>query len=321
MVANNVPAFGSGPGVCTLAEFELWRRSGLFEAAAALDTADYTLEGHGHPERIYGARVTSDFFHVFETQPVLGRALLREDATAGHDDVVVLSHQLWARRFQSDRNIVGKSILLSGTRMTVIGVMPSGFEFPRLADVSTIMSWAPEQSEFWVPLTITQKMIQSGNFNYYVLGRLRAGVPPGQAAAQFRTAAVGLFRQAEIREPAYRRAIEEMLPLFRVQITPLGESMAWGIRDVLWMLLAAVALLLALLLFNLGKLTPDAKCEPLERVHDPAGAGCKSLAAVPREFSGADHYRRECVGPQLGADLMGHRRDPRYGVESPAAIT
>jgi hypothetical protein len=62
--------------------------------------------------------------------------------------------QLWARGFQSDHKIVEKSILLSGTRMTVIGVMPSGFEFPRLADVSTIMSGVPEQSEFWVPLTI-----------------------------------------------------------------------------------------------------------------------------------------------------------------------
>jgi putative ABC transport system permease protein len=104
VVANNVPAFGSGPGVCTLAEFELWQRSGLFEAAAALDTADYTLEGHGHPERVYGARVTPDFFHVFGTQSVLGRALLREDAAAGHDAVVVLSHQLWERRFRSDRS-------------------------------------------------------------------------------------------------------------------------------------------------------------------------------------------------------------------------
>jgi putative ABC transport system permease protein len=254
VVANHVPAFGSGPGVCTLAEFELWQRSGLFEAAAALDAVDYTLEGHGRPERIYGASVTPDFFRAFGMEPVLGRAFLRQDATAGHDDVIVLSHQLWARRFQSDPNLIGKSISLSGTRMAVVGVMPAGFEFPRLADVSTIMSWAPEQSEFWVPLTITQKMVQSGNFNYYVLGRLRTGVARERAAAQFRTAALGLFRQAEAREPAYRQAIERMLPLFRVQVTPLGESMAWAIRDVLWMLLAAVGLLLGLLLFNLGNL-------------------------------------------------------------------
>ncbi len=138
--------------------------------------------------------------------------------------------------------------------MTVIGVMPPRFEFPRLADVRMLMSWAPEQTEFWVPLTVTQKMIESGNFNYYVVGRLRAGVPPRRAAAQFRTEAVELFRQAEVREPAYREAIEQMLPNFRVQVTPLRESMGQEIRGVLWMLLAAVALLLTLVLFNLGNL-------------------------------------------------------------------
>ncbi len=254
VVANDVPGFGSGPGVCTIAEFELWRRSGLFETAAAMDTADYTLEGHGRPERIYGARVTADFFRVFGVTPVLGRTLAREDAATGHDNVIVLSHQVWVRSFQSDKRIVGKTVLLSGSPMTVIGIMPPGFEFPRLADVRTLMSWAPEKSEFWVPLAVTQKAIESGNFNYYVLGRLRAGVPLGRAAAQFRTEAVGLFRQAEVREPAYREAIEQMLPNFRVQVTPLRESMGQEIRGVLWMLLAAVALLLVLVLFNVGNL-------------------------------------------------------------------
>ena len=66
--------------------------------------------------------------------------------------------------------------------MTVIGVMPPRFDFPRLADLRTIMFWAPEQTEFWAPLTITQKLAQQGNFNYLVLGQLKDGVTPQRAA-------------------------------------------------------------------------------------------------------------------------------------------
>lgn len=55
--------------------------------------------------------------------------------------------------------------------MTVIGVAPPRFDFPRLADVGAVMRFAPEQTEFWTPLVITQKMIDQDNYSYYVLGR------------------------------------------------------------------------------------------------------------------------------------------------------
>jgi ABC-type antimicrobial peptide transport system permease subunit len=74
------------------------------------------------------------------------------------------------------------------------------------------------------------------------------------AAAQLRATAVHLFKEKEVKYPEYKSMIEQMLGAFTVYVTPLRETMAWGIRDVLWMLLAAVALLFSLVLFNLGNL-------------------------------------------------------------------
>jgi putative ABC transport system permease protein len=251
-ISQNIPFLSAAPTVVTADEFQLWQKSGLFESAAILDAAQYTLEGRGHPERIYGTAVTPDFFDVLKLQPIIGRGFSRADAAEGARPVVVLSHQLWARRFQSDRNIVGRTVLLSGAPVTVIGVMPAGFDFPRLADVSAIMNWAPEQSEFWTPLAITPDMIQGGNFNYYALARLRGGVTYQRAAAQLHAMVIPLFQEKQVRFPEYRGIIQQMLTTLAVYVTPLRDTMSWKIRGVLWMLVAAVTLLLGLVLFNLG---------------------------------------------------------------------
>lgn len=253
-ISQKIPIFGSSPTVVTAHEFQRWQQSGLFESAALINTAAYTLEHGDRPERIYGASVTPDFFRVFDLRPIAGRGFSPADATEGHNDVVVLSHQLWVRDFGSDLSLIGKTIRLSGKSMTVIGVMPSGFDFPRLADVSEIMNWAPIQTEFWTPLVITPKITEEGNFDYYALGRLHNGVTPKRAAAQLLPVAVHLFKETETKYPQYKRVIEQMLGVFAVYVTPLRDTMAWGIRDVLWMLLAAVALLFVLVLFNLGNL-------------------------------------------------------------------
>jgi predicted permease len=253
-VSQNLPALGSGPSVANLGEFQRWEQSGVFKHAAAIETAEYALLGPGRAERLFGASVTPDFFRVFEVQPFLGRGFVPTDATPGQDNVIVLSHQLWMRSFGGDPDIIGKPVRMSEGPMTVVGVMPPRFDFPRLADVRTIMFWAPEQTEFWTPLTITEKRVQQGNFNFYVLGRLKDKTTLQRAAEQFKASAVEMFRDNEMREPAYRGLFEQIIASLGVYVAPLRDTMAWGVRDALWMLLAAVGLLLVLVLFNLGNL-------------------------------------------------------------------
>ncbi len=210
-ISQNLPALASGPCVVTLREVQQWEKSGLFEHAAALDTAERTLLGLAQAERLYGAQVTADFFRVFGVQPFLGRGFRVEDATPGHDNVMVLSHQLWMRSFGGDRSIIGKPVRMSEGPMTVIGVMPPRFDFPRVVDVRAIMHWAPEQAEFWIPLTITQGALDEGNFNYYVLGRLRDGVSPQRASNQLLAGAVEVFREQQVKQPAFRDVIEQRI--------------------------------------------------------------------------------------------------------------
>ena len=253
-ISQKIPFLGSSPTVVTADEFQRWQQTGLFESAALIDTAQYTLDRQGHPERIYGAMVTPDFFRVFGLQPIAGRGFFTQDALDGRSNVIVLSHRLWARDFGSDPSVIGRTVHLSGAPLTVIGVMPPAFGFPRLADVSQIMNWAPEQAEFWIPFVITPKTVEEGNFNYYALGRLRNGVTTKRAAAELLPIAVHLFKEKEIKYPQYKSVIERMLGSLIVYVTPLRDTMAWGVRDVLWMILAAVALLFVLVWFNLGNL-------------------------------------------------------------------
>jgi len=253
-ITETVPFMGGGPQVCTIDEFQRWQKSGLLDYAAAINTMDLTLTGRDRAELLFGARVTPDFFRVFGISPLLGRGFLQEDAAPGHEQVIILSHELWARRFGSDPAIVGKSIQFSGATMTVIGVAPPRFDFPRLADVGAVMRFAPEQTEFWTPLVITQEMIDQNNYNYYLVGRLHAGVLASRAAAEFKVSAIQSLQYIVERNPQYREPLEHLAKIIAIQVTPLSESMAWGVRNALWMLLAAVALLLLLVLFNLGNL-------------------------------------------------------------------
>jgi putative ABC transport system permease protein len=253
-VSQTMPALGSGPTVVTLREFQRWEKTGLFEHAAAMDTVGHTLLGAGHPEQLFGVRVTADFFRVFGVQPFLGRGFVAGDATPGHDSVIVLSYARWMSSFGGDRGIVGKTVRMSAGPITVIGVMPPRFDFPRLADVRTIMFWAPEQTDFWAPLTMTEKTVEESSYNYYMLGRLRDGISPQRASEQFRASAIQILRDREAKEPADRSELEPIIASLAVFVVPLRDTMAWGVRDVLWMLLAAVGLLLALVLFNLGNL-------------------------------------------------------------------
>jgi putative ABC transport system permease protein len=253
-ITETVPFMGSGPQICTIDEFQRWQKSGLLDYAAAINTTDLTLPGSDRAELLSGAKVTPDFFRVFGISPLLGRGFRPEDASPGHEQVIVLSHELWARRFGSNPAIIGKSIHFSGATMTVIGVAPPRFDFPRLADVGAIMRFAPEQTEFWTPLVITQKMIDQNNYSYYVLGRLHAGIPPARAAAEFKVSTIQSLHYIVERNPQYREPLEHLAKIVAIQVTPLSESMAWGVRNALWMLLAAVGLLLLLVLFNLGNL-------------------------------------------------------------------
>src|SRR5262245_51139428 len=107
-----------------------WQRlSKSFEALAAWNGTSATLAGDGDPELILGQSVSSEFFPALRITPHLGRSFTPEDDVPNAPSVVILSDNLWKRRFGADSNIVGKKIELDSVAREVIGVMPPGFYF------------------------------------------------------------------------------------------------------------------------------------------------------------------------------------------------
>ena len=253
-IGEIIPFFGTQPQVVTLREYQRWRASGVFERSAAVDVASFALLGAGAPERIDGVQVTADFFRVFGVQPELGRDFRPGEDVPGAAEVAILSHRLWARKFHSDPGIIGKSIRLGDSLRTVVGVMPAGFEFPRHADIARLMSWAPEETEVWVPFQFTEQQVQQGNFNYLVLGRLVPGVSLSQAQPRLQAITHQVYEEKAREHSEFAELIKRNLPGMTVRLEPLQTTMTSGIRSALWMLFGAVALLLVLIYANLANL-------------------------------------------------------------------
>src|SRR5215216_2066069 len=111
------------------------------ERVAAVAGASLSLTGgDDEPERIPSALVSEGFFETLGTSPLYGRTFTPEEEQAGRDQVVILGHGLWQRRFGADPKLLGQAITLNDKTYTVVGIMPSGFQYP--SDV-----------EIWVPFT------------------------------------------------------------------------------------------------------------------------------------------------------------------------
>jgi putative ABC transport system permease protein len=215
----------------------------LFEGLAAYGGgAELNLTSMGEPERVQGVRVTVDFFTLLGVQPVLGRGFLSEEDRPGERSVVLLSYELWQRRFGSDAKIVGSSVQLDGEPYTVVGIAPAGFRFPDddfraqvfvpmvVARVADWKSPSPDPSKFRLLRT---------------LARLRPGVSLDAVRAEL-TALVRA--EAELEPPQFKRMRAGM----EVRVTPLRERLAAPARPILLILLCSVALLLIMACVNVA---------------------------------------------------------------------
>jgi putative ABC transport system permease protein len=166
------------------ANFLDWKEQAhSYRHLAAYRWWDVNLTGVDDPEHLQGYAVSPEFFPLLGMAPELGRVFARAEAEPGHDQVVVLSHGFWKRRFASDRRVVGRTITLDGRAFTVVGVMPEDFDFPLTTDV-------------WAPLALTpRERAERGARTLAVMGRLAPGIPLAAAKAELTTIAGRLERQ------------------------------------------------------------------------------------------------------------------------------
>ncbi len=154
-------------------DFLDWRQqSTAFTELAAFKPHAFNLTGDDRPERLIGARVSANLMSLVGVNPAIGRAFRDEEDKDGNNHVVLLGYRLWQRRFGGDTGVVGNALVLNGQSVTVVGVMPDGFDFPR-------------ETEIWMPMGFTAQELESrGNHIVWAVGRLRAGVSREQAQAE-----------------------------------------------------------------------------------------------------------------------------------------
>jgi predicted permease len=182
-------------------------------------------------ERLSGADVSWNLFRILGVAPVLGRDFLQEEDAPGRQFEVLISHQLWQRRFGSDSAIVGQTIPIDGRAWTVVGVMPRGFNFPDVGD-------------YWVPFAASPAERHGDRGYAGAIGRLAPGVTLAQAAADLHRVDAELAS----RFPDDNRE-------WRAQLIPIREDLIGDLRAPLRVLLAAVGLVLLLACINIAGLT------------------------------------------------------------------
>jgi putative ABC transport system permease protein len=223
-------------------KYELFRKTATsFSAVAGYGTTNLNLITPDGPERLEAEEVGGAYFQVLGLQATAGR-LLRpgDDAMPGQPPVVVLSHQLWQRRFGSDRGIVGKEIRFNGRALTVIGVTPPGFRgLTGGADAFVPITLAPlfEYSEI---------LTEAGNHWFLAVARLKPGVSLAAADADAQLAGAAVDRQYHFPEQS---------GAWSAAIRRLDESRADpGFRRSVVLLAGAVGLVLLIACVNLTSL-------------------------------------------------------------------
>jgi putative ABC transport system permease protein len=173
------------PGGTSVGNFDYLRqRVTTLDHFAAIQYASFNLADEGDPERVSGQRVTWNYFAVFGVAPLHGRTIAAEEDAPGRANVVVLSHQLWMRRFGGDLALLGRTIRLSGEPYTVIGIMPASFD----GDVS-------DGADLWVPVAFTPERLAMYDEHYLQLvARRRANVSLAQVNDDLMRGAQGLMR-------------------------------------------------------------------------------------------------------------------------------
>ena len=217
----------TGPIAICGRDYSAWRdQNHVFEAIGAFSEQTSNLTGAGEPVRLEGSQITAGFFATLGIRPALGRAFETGEDAPGNDHEVVLSSKLWQSRFGSDRGILGKSITLDGELYTVVGVMPSGFDFPN-------------QAEFWTPVPLTQ---DCSNATMQLVARLKPGVTLDQARSEVAVIDARLERR---RHGGHG---------IRATLVPLIQAMGYKLRPELMILLGAVAFLLLIACANVANL-------------------------------------------------------------------
>lgn len=230
-LANTNPSLGVTETFLNPADILDYReQASSFEQIASWGTFPQNLIGAEKPERLETIYVTTNFFETLGVEPALGRSFVADDA-AEEGDSVIISHGLWQRQFGQDPQVIGRKIRLGDGSAVVIGVMPSGFNFPPHVDLYSTYAFDRAETK------------RGGTHNDRTIARLAPGVTIEQAQTEISRIA----RQQSQQYPDTNKG-------WGVVVKPFRDYLFGSATVALPMLMGAVFLVLLIASTNVASL-------------------------------------------------------------------
>jgi putative ABC transport system permease protein len=213
-------------------DYQDYQQNQVLEGLAAYTGGGGIITGRGEPQRVFAPGVTANFFSVLGVEPFLGRTFQPGEDKPGAPRVMVLTYGMWQRDFGGDPGVIGQAITYNGDSYTIVGVLPSSFQFAlRNADL-----WRPYQPS---DAQRTRRSLHGTN----LIGRLKPGVTAAQAQSELSVIAKRIER-----ENAQSHAGTTL------KLIPLQEQVVGQVKPVLMVLLAAVGFVLLIACANVASL-------------------------------------------------------------------
>jgi putative ABC transport system permease protein len=218
----------------SLRRWEAIRDARSFDVGVYRPAVEDLILGGGEPEVLRGARISANVLDILGARPILGRSFRAEEDAADGARVAIISERLWARRFGSDRSIIGNVISLGSAPHTVVGVVANDFQFPvRDADL-----WLPQPAN----AAFVAPQFHACCVPLMGVARLRPGITRERAEAELSV--------LNARYAAGPRQVDAGAAL----LMPLQEDLVGAVDTMLWILLAAVSLVLLIACANVATL-------------------------------------------------------------------
>ena len=255
------------------------------ELGASAGIEHLAISGIGEPEVLNGERVSANFLQILGICPLQGRSFRADDDKPGAPAVVMVSAELWWRRFGGDPRIAGRVVTLAGSSYTIIGVLPAAFQFP-FSKIDVLITKPSELSTIDPPSRPISPILK-------IFGRLKPHVNLQQANAEMAV----LRQQYALAHPGMLDAKADTPE----RLQPLKDELVSEIRPKLWLLFGSVGLVLVIVCANIGSLLlARATFRSREfAVRAAIGAG---RGRIVRQLL-AESVSLACVGGGLGAAL------------------
>jgi predicted permease len=212
--------------------FHVWRsRSAYLEDAAIYDQAEMNLSGVSLATRVKVTETSSNFFSTVGSEPEIGRSFAAGEDVLGKNGVAVISYGLWQQSFGGDPRVLGSTIHLNGTPLTVVGIARPGLDYPARTAV-----WTPTVFDW-------ERLPKTSVFFWVTVGHLKSGLTLAQGESMFQA-------EEEQRRPGSMKREGANRP----RLIPLREQLAGPVRRASEVLLGAVAFVLLIACANVANL-------------------------------------------------------------------